>query len=57
LNGAVALFEDSSHFNTFLCKYFIVVVVVEIKLNRHQPGCRTSRVILRLRTEVAVVSV
>ena len=28
----MALFEDSSHFNTFLCKYFIVVVVVEIKL-------------------------
>ena len=32
MNGAVALFEDSSHFNTFLCTYFIVVVV-EIRLN------------------------
>ena len=26
-------FEDSSHFNTFSCKYFVVVVVVEIKFN------------------------
>jgi len=31
-HGAVALFEDSSHLNIFLCEYFIDVVG-EIKLN------------------------